>query len=183
MESFQAPVSFFLTMMFIVVSTILTLISRMKIFEKAGRSAVSAAIPFLSLYVMLRLTGMKKIWTWFYFVILLNIYLTIKALLPLLLPDEVLQDHFSLLSFLYPIIHPKSMNTLFVIYWVFNGTFLFIYIRIHVRLAARFGRSKAFGWGMAFLEPFFYPVLAFGKSEFRQTSDITDKGPLADTIH
>jgi hypothetical protein len=170
MESFQAPVSFFLTMIFIVISAVLTIISRMKIFEKAGRSAVSGVIPFLSFYVMLRLTGMRKIWTWLYFITLLNIFLTIKALMPLLLPDEVVQDRFSLISFLYPFIHPQSINALFLVYWLINGTYLFIYIKVHVRLAAKFGKSAFFGWGMALLEPFFYPVLAFGKDEFKQES-------------
>ncbi len=154
-------------MAFIVVSAVLTLISRMKIFEKAGRSAVTAVIPFLSFYVMLRLAGMKRIWTLLYFVTLLNIFLTIKALMPLLLPDEVVQDRFTLISFLYPFAHPHFINALFLVYWLFNGTFLFIYIRLHLILAGKFGRSKSFGLGMALLEPVFYPVLAFGKSEFR----------------
>ncbi|HEV7232245.1 MAG TPA: hypothetical protein VGO45_12990, partial [Bacteroidia bacterium] len=71
----QAPVSFFMTMMFLVLLIVITVICRMMIFEKAGRSNVSAFIPFLNFYVMLQIVGMKRINTLLYFITLLNIYI------------------------------------------------------------------------------------------------------------
>ena len=98
---------------------------------------------------------------------LLNIYLTIQSLMPLLLPDDIAVSRFSLLAFLLPFIHPHAINSLFLIYWLFNSLYLFVYTRMHIRLAALFGKSSAFGWGLAFLEPVFYPILAFGKAKFK----------------
>jgi len=169
MDTVQAPASFFITLIAIVLSTALVVISRMLLFEKAGRSNVSAFIPFLNLYVMLGLAGMKRIWTLLYFVTLINIYLTLKAMMPLLMPDEVGPDRLNLISFFIPFLHPRSINGLFIGYWILNGSYLLLYIRMHIRLAAKFGKSRLFGWGMALLEPVFYPILAFGKAEWNNT--------------
>jgi hypothetical protein len=167
MES-QAPLSFFLTLIFLVLSIVLTIISRMMIFEKAGRSNVSAFIPFLNFYVMLQITGMKRISTFLYAMTLLNIYLSIQSLMPLLMPDEVAVSRFSLLAFIMPFFHAHAINALFVIYWLFNTLYLIVYTRMHIRLAALFGKPTGFGLGMAFLEPVFYPVLAFGKASLKK---------------
>jgi len=168
MDNVQAPASFFITLFLIVISTAVVVISRMMLFEKTGRSNVSAFIPFLNFYVMLRLAGMKKAWTFFYVITLLNIYLTLKSMAPLLMPDEINPSRLNLISFLYPFIHPRSINALFLIYWITNGFYLMLYVRLHVRLAAQFGKSVLFGWGMALLEPVFYPVLAFGEAEWKK---------------
>jgi hypothetical protein len=164
----QAPWSFFITMIFIVLSTALVVISRMVIFEKAGRSNVSAFIPFLNFYVMLRMAGMKKVWTFFYIITLFNIFLTLKSMMPLLMPDEVVQSRMSLTSFLIPFLHPRMINTWFVVYWVVNAWYFFLYVKMHVKIAARFHKPTIFGIGMAFLEPVFYPILAFGKAEMHK---------------
>ena len=142
----------------------------MMIFEKAGRSNVSAFVPILNFYVLLRIAGMKKIWTIFYIMTLLNGYLILKSLMPLLMPDEVVHDRLNMLVFL----HPHSFNTLFFTYWIFNTAHLLIYIRLHLRLAARFGKSALFGWGLALLEPVFYPILAFGKSEMKKETSSSE---------
>jgi hypothetical protein len=161
MES-QAPFSFFMTMMFLVLLIVITVICRMMIFEKAGRSNVSAFIPFLNFYVMLQIVGMKRICTFLYFITLLNIFVSIRSLMPLLMPDEVWTSTFSI-----PYIHPKSKYLLPVLYACLNAVYLFVYIRLHLSLAERFGKSRLFGLAMAFLEPVFYPILAFGKASFR----------------
>jgi hypothetical protein len=167
MES-QVPLSFFLTLFFLVISIVLTVISRMMIFEKTGRSNVSAFIPFLNFYVMLQITGMKRISTFLYVMTLLNIYLSIQSLMPLLMPDDIAISRFSLFAFMLPFFHPHAINSLFIVYWLFNTLYLSVYTRMHIRLAALFGKSVAFGWGLAFLEPVFYPILAFGKARIKK---------------
>ncbi|MFI5149616.1 MAG: DUF5684 domain-containing protein [Bacteroidia bacterium] len=159
---------FFVTLMMLMILIVTTIISRMMIFEKAGRSNVSAFIPFLNMYVMLRITGMKKGWTFLYFITLFNLYLTFKTLRPFLLPDIIYTDHLNFFSLFYPFLHPSKMNLLFALYWMLNGVYLGIYIRLHVKLAARFKKSVLFGLGLAFLEPVFYPLLAFGKGTFNK---------------
>jgi hypothetical protein len=171
MGSNQAPFIFFFTLALLMITIVITIISRMIIFEKAGRSNVSAFIPFLNLYVMLRLAGMKKIWTLLYFITLINLYLTFKTLQPFLLPDVTYNDHMNFFSFFYPFTHPHKMNALFMVYWLFNGLYLVIYIRMHLKLALKFGKSILFGWGMALLEPIFYPLLAFGNAVFTEKKD------------
>jgi hypothetical protein len=163
----QAPASFFLTMAFLVITILITVISRMLIFEKAGRSNVSAFIPILNLYVMLRITGMKKIWTLFYGMTLINLFLSLKALMPLLMPDEVVENRFSILSFFTPFVHPQHIHTLFIVFWSLNALYFFMYVRLHIRLSRLFKYSILFGIGMALLEPVFYPILAFGKAEMK----------------
>ncbi|HXC05620.1 MAG TPA: DUF5684 domain-containing protein [Bacteroidia bacterium] len=168
MASNQAPFVFFATLIVLMLTIVITIVSRMLIFEKAGRSNVSAFIPFLNFYVMLRLAGMRKGWTLLYFMTLVNLYLGFKTLRPFLLPDVIYTDHLNFFSFFFPFLHPGKINLLFVVYWIFNWIYLYIYIRLHVRLAGKFHKSTLFGWGMALLEPVFYPVLAFGKAEYKE---------------
>jgi hypothetical protein len=149
------------------VAVVITIISRMVIFEKAGRSNVSAFIPFLNYYVLLRIVGMKKIGTLFYAMTLLNLYLSIRFLAPLLMPDEVMVNPFVRVLIL-PFFHPAHMGTLFITYWMLNAIYLGIHLRLHLRLAKLFGKSAGFGWGLAFLEPVFYPLLAFGRAEIKK---------------
>ena len=117
---------------------------------------------------MLRMAGMKKIWTLFYALTLFNIFLTLKALMPVLMPDEVVQDRLNLISFIRPFLHPQAMNIWFILYWIVNGVYLYLYGKMHVRIAAHFNKSTAFGWGLALLEPVFYPILAFGKATYQK---------------
>lgn len=41
-------------------------------------------------------------------------------------------------------------------------------ILVNVEVARRFGRSEAFGLGLCLLGPVFYPVLGFGRAQYRR---------------
>jgi hypothetical protein len=59
------------------------------------------------------------------------------------------------------------LSLLWFILVLIPGVQIIAAIMVNVEVARRFGRSEAFGLGLAILGPVFYPILGFGRAKYQ----------------
>lgn len=124
---------------------LILVVSRWKIFKKAGYEGWEAFIPFYSSWTLIKITGLE--W-WFFLIVNATFFAGVLSL-----------------GILAPL---AGIATLI-------GTYFANY-----NLSIKFDKDPiAFGLGLTFLPFIFYPILAFGKSTYRDAS-VSIYGPLSD---
>ncbi len=129
------------------VVAIITVIGQWFVFQKAGRPGWAAVIPFYNNWVLYEISGINPIFSLLVIggVLLSSIGSSIQVFSNQEPAMMILAVSFSLVSLLF------SIPAL-----VFN-------IMASLNLAKNFGKSDAYGLGLAFLGPIFYPMLGFDK--------------------
>lgn len=61
-----------------------------------------------------------------------------------------------------------QLSLLWFILVLIPGVQIIAAILVNVEVARRFGRSEAFGLGLAVLGPIFYPILGFGSARYQR---------------
>lgn len=64
-----------------------------------------------------------------------------------------------------------EMPTRYIIYDLIPFVHLYFYTKASIAVAHNFGKSTAFGVGLAYLGFIFYPILAFGNSTYKGNSN------------
>ena len=140
-------VGIFIVLSFIlVVIAILMIISRWKIFKKAGEKGWKSIIPIWNTYVLFRIAG-RNFWRWF---------------IPLLVAWGLLiGSYFAGFNGAYVVSLICSLISIcFSIWAIVEG------IIMHHGISKNFGHGAGFTCGLLFLSCIFWPILAFGESKY-----------------
>lgn len=65
------------------------------------------------------------------------------------------------------VVHVARLSNLWFVLVLIPGVQLIAVFLVNMEVAKRFGRSEAYGLGLALLGFVFYPVLGFGKSQYQ----------------
>ena len=125
------------------------IISWWKIFEKAGEKGWKALIPVYNIFIWFKVAENGKAFWSFFFVTLLDI----GAILVLATQKTLLDTY-----------HYNAMFKILVV--VFSAVLLVLYIAQTFQITKAFGKSVGFFFGLLLLPFVFYPVLAFGPSDY-----------------
>lgn len=125
-----------LLLLFVVGLLVVSIVSNWCVFTKAGEPGWKIFVPFYGSYVSYRIAG-----------VILYFWITLLLSFAAGLTDGP-NGEATLLSSLF------SLGASAVEVWMC------------INLARSFGRGIAFGMGLAFLPVVFYPILAFGSSEY-----------------
>jgi Family of unknown function (DUF5684) len=149
---------FSLVMTFIGVT--LKLISLCKLFDKAGEQGWKAIVPIYNFIVFLKIVGKPVWWAIFYsFVLLYSIYSVSISLSSFhYLADG---DYLG-----YAVAQQSTMPVYYLGLLGEVAAYVFIVWGMNM-LSKSFGKSEGFTVGLFFLGFIFYPILAFGKSEYQ----------------
>ena len=116
---------------------VLIVISYWKIFEKAGEDGWKALIPYYNSYILYKIGWETK---WFF------------VMLGITVADMIL--------------FMSGVPALVGFSWVLTLANLGIMIPLSINLAKNFGKTGGFAAGLILLPLIFYPILAFGSSQY-----------------
>lgn len=131
-----------------------------RIYEKAGQQGWAGVIPIYSTFVLMDIIRRPRSWAW----IILGLGL-LSAVFSGLQPsaqDQTNQDSSLILSGLQLIFSGVQLTVALVS--------LYFTLRTTRDLAKSFGQGRWFTAGLIFLPLIFYPILAFGGSQYQYTS-------------
>lgn len=136
--------------------TAIMLVSQWKIFVKMGLEGWRGIIPYYNAYIMF-----EKFWNKKMFIVFV-----VSTLIPAF--------SFIVMGAVVPIIALINSEVLFIIVssimFLIEGIICFgllgMMVVFTIKMAHAFGKSTAFGVGLTFLSPVFFPILAFGKAQY-----------------
>ena len=138
-----------------VVLAAVIIISWWKIFEKAGEKGWKALIPVYNVFVWFKVAeNGKSFWTF-----LLAALLDAGAIWVLLTQKTLLDTY-----------HYNAMFKILVV--LFTVILLVLYVAQTFQLAKAFGKGVGFFFGLLLLPVVFYPILAFGPSDYSSHENV-----------
>jgi hypothetical protein len=124
-----------------------------RIYEKAGQQGWAAVVPIYSTLILMDIIRRPRSWAW----IILGLGL-LTSILNALQPSTQGQNH-------------QDPNMIISVLQVVAGlTSLYFTVRTMRDLARAFGHGRGFTAGLIFLPFIFYPILAFGDSQYQYTN-------------
>ncbi len=158
------------TVLVLVIILLVMTISMWILFKKAGQPGWTACIPFYNLYILV--TKIAKKTVWWYDLILLPIPVSgiisfvasnMKVVDFILFKINIGQSDFEM----------SNMGTIApYIFLPFCIVAFVAYILVSIDVARRFSKGVFYGLGLAILPFIFYPILAFGKSQYNNELEI-----------
>ncbi len=141
------------------ITWIFTAICWWRVFSKANIAGWKALIPFYSDYTRYKIAGKKSMY-WGYLVVtaLKQIYSIVSI--------AVLAG--TVIAFMSDGTFHAGGIEMKIISWGLTLLIAFFDVYIGRRLARKFGKTDAFGWGLGLIPLVFVPILAFGKAEFQE---------------
>jgi len=137
----------FLVIMFVAI------IIHWRIYEKAGQQGWAAVVPIYSTLILMDIIHRPRSWAW----IILGLGL-LTSILNALQPSTQGQNH-------------QDPNMIISVLQIVAGlTSLYFTVRTMRDLARAFGHGRGFTAGLIFLPFIFYPILAFGDSQYQYTN-------------
>ena len=136
-----------------------------RIYEKASQPGWAAMVPIYSTIVLMDIIRRPRSWAW----IILGLGV-VTGILNALQPGTRSQDHQD----------PNMIITLLQL--VATLTSLYFTLRTMRDLARAFGHGRGFTAGLIFLPLIFYPILAFGDSQYQYTNQTSLPGQSDMTI-
>lgn len=124
-----------------------------RIYEKAGQQGWAAVIPIYSTFILMDIIRRPRSWAW----IILGLGV-LNAILNALQPSTQGQNH-------------QDPNAIISGLQLVAGlASLYFTLRTMRDLARAFGHGRGFTAGLIFLPLIFYPILAFGDSQYQYTN-------------
>lgn len=124
-----------------------------RIYEKAGQQGWAAVIPFYSTFILMDIIRRPRSWAW----IILGLGI-LSAILSPMQPNTQGQDQ-------------QDPNLIISGVQLMVGLVsLYFTLRTTRDLAKVFGQGRGFTAGLIFLPLIFYPILAFGDSQYQYTN-------------
>ena len=144
--------------------TALLFISRWFLFKKMGMPGWKGIIPFYSDYVLFRtLWNVKAFWAYItgmiVFIVLYSFSMVVWVTGVIYLSTTGMEPNAGILIPFF-----VFLGVIVVAFMVYEFIIVF---KLYRRLAGAFGKSTGFAAGLTFLTPVFFPILAFGKAQYR----------------
>ena len=142
-------------------------VSRCKIFQKSNERWWKALIPYYNKYIELKIAKKKKFFSSLYLILYIMVISAYSLIIiELLISGYDLLPHASLSniigSFLAKIIETLAV----VLFWIGPHVVFTINIFKYIGLVCSFNLKGWFVVGLSILPFIFYPILAFGKSQY-----------------